>query len=326
MPPGDPRHAKVTTSWYPDGEKITFDEVGQYRYVIGGSTCTASVRRTRTLTRIARLPSSPVTQTSKKPAHPQPSPSSLAGYLRTSLNDPPPAPERAPVCAQLGPPVQLEVMPRTKLLRPGESFQFVATARDAKGCRVPVATSWKLTRPASDITLRSTGELQASAQARDARVEIEASVGSQSVHVFALVVSQQEFEQLLAGGTYGTLGESLDSAELTLATGHVELDKPNTAPARGPRVLLWLLGLLSVLIAGTTVLLIRRRSQHQAAFAAETQRDSVVIEARSTPPPASVVPPPVTSQLRRTCPVCGKRYEEGTLYCTDDGARLMRAN
>lgn len=327
MPPGDPRHAKVTTSWYPDGEKIVFDEVGQYRYVIGSSTCTASVRRTRTLTRTARLPTSNATQASKKPAAaPLQTPSPLAGYLRTSLNDPPPPPERAPLCAQLGPPVRLEVVPRTKLMRPGESFHFVATARDAKGCRVPVATSWKLTRPSNDVTLSSAGELQASAQAHGARVEIEASVANQSVKVSALVVSQEEFNQLLAAGTYGTLGESLDSAELTLATDHVELDSPGAAPTRGPSILLWLLGLLSALVAGATVLLVRRRNQHQGEIAAENQRDSVVIEARPTPPPISIAPPPAPSPTRRTCPVCGKRYEEGTMYCTDDGARLMRAN
>lgn len=327
MPPGDPRHATVTTSWYPAGDKIQFDEVGQYRYVIAGSTCTASVRRTRTLTRIARLPSTSPTPASKKPAPaPTETSSPLAGYLRTSLSDLPPPPERAPVCAQLGPPVRLEVVPRTKLMRPGEHFRFVATARDAKGCRVPVATSWKLTRGSDEVTLSPNGELQVLSHARSAKVEIEASVGAQAVKVFARVVSPQEFEQLLAGGTYGTLGESLDAAELTLATGHVELDKPAAAPKHEPRVVLWLLGLLSVVVAGATVLLVRRRNQHRHEIVAETERNSAVIEAPPAPEARPTSPPPGSSLPRRTCPVCGKRYEEGTMYCPDDGARLMRAN
>jgi hypothetical protein len=37
MPAGDPRQATVTTTWYPRGDEIYFDETGQYQFIVSGS-------------------------------------------------------------------------------------------------------------------------------------------------------------------------------------------------------------------------------------------------------------------------------------------------
>lgn len=371
MPPGDPRHAKVTTSWYPKGDTIQFDEVGQYQFAVAGSNCTASVRRSRTLSRVSAAPvrateppqaaavsrstvpakAEGATATSAKgtaaertttkeqlptvPNHERvavdDSSTALSGYLRTTLNDPPPPPA-ASNCGTPGAPVRLEVTPRTKLMRPGEAFQFAAIARDVNGCRVAVPTVWRLSGP-SEATLSPVGMLRVPKDAQPAKLEIEASVGAQSIKVGAIVVSEQEFERLLEGGSYGTRGESLDAAEVTLATGHVELETTRTRSTQQAPYLA-LLALLLVAIAGVTFALVRRLRQQKSTLApdptnipTQVKRDSILTEAKTVPLPTSSHtvsshPPPAG----RLCPVCGKRYDTGTTFCPDDGARLMRAN
>ncbi len=328
MPPGDPRRAKVTTSWFLKEDKILFDETGQYQFAVSKSTCTASVRRTRTLTRV-RAKSSPAAS-SPVPSPPKgASPKTAQAKPATITNTkPPPPPERASACLRPGPAVSLEVTPKTKLMRPGERFQFSAIARDKNGCRSPVATRFELLAETT-ATVSETGVLSVPSDAQGGTLSIKASVGAQSVTVGARIVSNDEFEKLLSGGSYGTLGESLDAAEITLATGHVELAEagPHVPPRKS--FLIWVLGGL-VLMAGLATLLLLHRMRRNRDAAARTwakRRASDSARTEATPP-APPIPAPRASELdlKRLCPVCGKRYEEGTQFCTEDGARLMRAN
>ena len=347
MPPGDPRHAKVTTSWFPQGDTIVFDETGQYKFAVLESTCTASVRRTRTLTRIktaARGPTPPKAAVGSAPSSSPPRATNTEGTPAidgppSTQAAPPPPPERSTACRTPGPPVRLEVTPRTKLMRQGENFQFSAIARDRAGCRAPVATVWRLVGTSS-ATLTAGGMLKVPADAPGEKLEIEASVAAQAVRVSARIVSAQEFDQLLEGGHFGTLGESLDGAEIALASGYVQLDETKPVPAKKPSKLLWGLGGLIALSAVATFALLRRtkrrtdpRTARRLDDSVRSSSDSVVTEGESTDtaltsshiatPAAEHMTPPVRKRL---CPVCGKRYEEGTAFCAEDGARLMRGN
>src|SRR5690606_6498457 len=73
--------------------------------------------------------------------------------------DRPPPPERSARCATPGDPVRAEVTPRSKLIRPGETFHFQALARDARGCRVPIPTVWEL-KSGTGVTLDQKGVVQ----------------------------------------------------------------------------------------------------------------------------------------------------------------------
>ncbi len=320
MPPGDPRRATVTTSWFPQGESIHFDETGQYQFVVGKNTCTASVRRTRTLTRVKRSsankkgrPSAPRVESKSSQEATQPAP-----QPRTQA---PPPPERTSACRHPGAPVRLEVTPRMKLMRPGEEFRFSAIARDKNGCRAPLSANWTLLGDnASRATLDKRGVLRVPHNAQGGTLDIEATVGEKAVRVGARIVSGDEFERLLAGGSFGTRGESLDAAEIVLSSSHVELEKTGVKRQK-KSPLLWLLGGLIVLTASAAILLSHRLRRQRIKGRPTPSRGKIL----DTPPPPATFEAE-TRPTQRLCPVCGERYEDETLFCPDDGARLMRVN
>lgn len=345
MPPGDPRRATVITTWYPRGETITFDETGQYQFTLSGSNCTASVRRSRTLTRVkSATPSSSkthatVSSPSAGSAAPPQSPrvvvpSSQPSNQATAINAaPPPLPEQAAHCRAPGPPVRLEVTPRHKLMRPGEKFQFSAIARDKNGCRAPVLTSWKLIR-GEGAELSSNGTLTVPEGAHGATLQIQATVAQQSVTVTANVVSGQEFEDLLSAGSYGVLGESLDAAEVNLASGHVELEELGANEKSNKLPLLWLfMALLGIAGVAIYVLIRRQHTHKEVTVPTSARRSSDSTFTEGVEPGAETLlerdpqsPTADPQQFKRLCPVCGTRYEPGTQFCAQDGARLMRVN
>lgn len=362
MPAGDPRQATVTTTWYPRGDEIYFDETGQYQFVVSKSNCTASVRRTRVLTRIVEKPqpaaeaeeqeetaSEPKVEPAKT-ERPTPAPQPTAKPApQTKVDLPvaslPPTPERASRCEEVGPPAQLEVTPKTKLMRPGESFTFQAVARDDQGCRVDVDTNFKLLDP-KGATLARDGTLTIAKGAQAGDVRIVATVGDKSVEVGAKVVSEDEFERLMAGGGYGVLGESQEGASITLSSSHVEFDAQEDADAQKRSSLLWIVaGLLFALGTVAAILLFRNRKAASRRAASRALREETslrekkslreelpdrTVHSKTAPPapepaPEKDEPSPPAHQVR-LCPVCGKRYDDGTMFCVEDGARLVRSN
>lgn len=343
MPAGDPRQAKVITSWYPRGDEIYFDETGQYQFVVSGSNCTASVRRTRILTRV--IPATPtkpeekaaVDASSDKPL-PTENPSAAL----------PPAPERSSQCKTPGRATQVEVAPRTKLMRQGENFTFQVNARDSAGCRVPIPARWKLISGQGAL-LSDAGELRVEKNAPPGDLKLEFQVDDQRLSVTARVVTEREYETLLAGGNFGALGESQEAAATDLTSSHVELDSPKSVEEQQvSRWWLALIGGLLVLFAGAALALMRRSAKRNTrkskkVAVKEVLRhppvDSAVAEAPIqplrndspivSPEPAPLAPPVLPEKVAapsRLCPVCGKRYDDGTAFCGEDGARLMRAN
>jgi hypothetical protein len=156
------------------------------------------------------------------------------------------------------------------------------------------------------------------------------------VEVSARVVSEAEYEDLIQGGEYGVLGESLDGATVTLSSSHVEFDTQTSEKKSNRGLLALVLGLLLIL-GGTAASLLLRRSRaptkNPRALHEElpdvSERFSEAKPAPETPSLHSPEPAdaPVTQgQPVRLCPVCGKRYDDGTMFCVEDGARLLRAN
>ncbi|WP_155798065.1 hypothetical protein, partial [Sorangium cellulosum] len=58
-PPNDPRRAVVTTTTQATDTSIQMVETGQYQFIIQGTTCNASVTRTRTYTLVRRAGDAP---------------------------------------------------------------------------------------------------------------------------------------------------------------------------------------------------------------------------------------------------------------------------
>lgn len=346
MPQGDPRQATVVTSWYPRGDKIYFDETGQYQFVVSGSNCTASARRTRVLTRKINEPaesSSPTTsRKTTSAAEPKNAPASASSASKSApTSQLPPQPKKSTHCSRPGKPTHLEATPRTKLMRPGENFRFEVQARDAAGCRVPVQAKWS-TKSSQGIKLSPNGTLKVEPTANGATVQLRATALGHTVEVSARIVTAEEFEKLIEGDEFGATGSSVEGASVEVATDHVELEELLPASDSSKRLLLAAIALLAVGLGAIALYLINRRSALLAKARRQARRgnsNESVSKARPrqtvpasplvepTPPaPAGATQSGANEVETRLCPVCGRRYSDTTQFCVDDGARLMRSN
>jgi hypothetical protein len=121
---GDPRQANIVTTMSATDNAISFDETGQYQFVLKGQNCTASVRRTRSFSLLQRAGETPAPAAST-PAAAKEGANQAAKQERRGDT-----PGR---CGVTGPAAKLEVSPARKLMRSGESFRFRARVLDEKG-------------------------------------------------------------------------------------------------------------------------------------------------------------------------------------------------
>src|SRR4051812_18232671 len=162
-PPGDPRQSSLVTTLGANDQQISFDETGQYQFVIKGQNCTASVRRTRSFRRLASALAPEPTSSAFAPATPTAqtltvAPTAVPSSRMGDFDVPPPKVGSA-ACALPGPPARIEVRPSHKLLRPGESFDFNAAVLDSHGCRLGIAPAFRLEDDAKGVSVASTGKV-----------------------------------------------------------------------------------------------------------------------------------------------------------------------
>lgn len=299
--PGDPRQATITTTWTVRPNALYFDETGQYQFVVENQNCTASVRRTRVLTRVEEKAAEPVT-----PPAPTPAP--------TPVKPQPPAPAEPPPsrCQKPGPARRLEVSPAEKLMLPGERFSFRTVVRDDAGCVVKAQPTWAIERGQELGRLVSPGTLETNAQAVDGAIGLRATLDGQSVQLTAQVVSRERYEALLAAGTYGESGESKESA-VTLLAGST-IDAEAQVLEGKTSIWTWIIAAVSgLLFLGAAGWLVFGRKKPQA----------LPVEEPEEAPPAAPPPPP---EPNKVCPLCGEQYPPTAEFCGKDGAFLLRMN
>ena len=326
MPAGDPRQATVITTWAVRENTIYFDETGQYQLVAEKTNCTASVRRTRVLERIVSAPVAAPVAVSVPTAPPvaTPIPSAAA----------PPAPAQASICMKPGRAVSLELSPKTKLMRAGESFTFRAEARDAGGCRVLVQPRWSIRTGQALGSITADGRLTVAPNAPSGALTLAARVEEKVGEVGARVVAEAEYERLLAGGGFGVQGESLDHAVVTLTSSEVSVDPVDEEAPKASRkgALALLAGAVS--LAGVALFLVLRKPR-----LAGRARAPLSEPPEAMPTHAPVVAQPAAPALESTavaelaptvpgkvCPVCARTYPRESTFCGQDGARLVRVN
>jgi len=168
---GDARQATVVTQLSASGSRISFDETGQYQFLIKGQNCTASVRRTRSFSR-AEAAAAPSSAAAEKP-------------------------KRAPRCERVGLPERLEVRPSRKLMRPGESFTFRSNVVDKAGCSVGVAPVFRVQSGGGHVELTSVGKITVAEDAPESEVRLQASVGDRALGVVVEIVSRDRYDALL---------------------------------------------------------------------------------------------------------------------------------
>jgi hypothetical protein len=314
-PPGDPRQSSLVTTLTANDPQLSFDETGQYQFVIKGQNCTASVRRTRSFRRLTA------------PLAPEPTPSTLAAATPTArtltveptavpssrlgdLEVPPPQ-VASSACALPGPPARIEVRPSHKLLRPGESFDFSAVVLDSHGCRLGIAPAFRLEDDAPGVSVASTGMVRVEEGAAEGEHPVIATVGARSVHVKIDVVSRERYEALLAQGGYDPSGASTDAAVARLESDSVGARSTVLEDDSGKRRTLFVAVVgAAALVLGLLGLALVRRSRKR-------------VLTQSVAPVQGTAPPPPRAVPAMVCPTCREEFAPEAQFCPKDGNRLL---
>jgi hypothetical protein len=314
----------VTTLTATDHE-ITFDETGQYQFVIRTQNCTASVRRTRYFKLVQRKGETlqPKQAASRLAAGSKPEKASRGARPASKLQR-----ARDERCADPGPPAKLVVRPSRKLMRPGERFSFRAAVLDRNGCRLPgVVPKWWVMDANAPAHLVGPGRLAVSEDAAETEVPLSASVEGQAVRVIVEIASHERYEALLQRKGFDASGESGQAALTTIASGTI-----GTRSAVGEddgqtwKLVLGGLTAFVMLLGGVVVwVLVRRhRRAEEAAHAARASQEvgvrAQVAEQRTSAPST---PPGPRAMI---CPVCGTQFDANAEFCGLDGAVLVPEN
>jgi hypothetical protein len=319
----DPRQATVITTISATDDSISFDETGQYQFVLENQNCTASVRRSRWFKLIQREGETPA---------PTPAATATATATTTATALPPattPAtPRRAeppqPQCKDPGPPARLEVRPSRKLMRPGEEFQFRALVLDERGCQLPAAPSWSLPEKTAPLALVGPGKVKVAADAKETEVSLSVAVAGKTVSVQVEIASKERYEALLAQGGFDEAGESAEAAVAVIAGGSLG-GRDAVAEDRAARRKLVFVGIA----AGTATLLgaiglwMFRRSRERARLAEKRAAERAASSSRPASPAAapSAGPPRAVGTL--VCPTCRGELPPNAQFCPRDGNRLV---
>ncbi len=302
---GDPRQATLITTISATDDHISFDETGQYQFVISGQNCTASVRRTRSLSLVQREgDSAPLASASAPPSEAAP-PSTAA------------ASSPAKDCIDPGPPARLEVRPATKLLRPGESFEFHSSVLDAAGCSLPLSPVWKVIGEQSSLELSGPGKVHVLEGALESTVDLQATLAGHAAKVVVEVASEQRYDALLAQKGLNADGESSEAAVARIATTALGGGNVVTRDDSQRRRILF------VGVVGGTALVLGLLG---FALVQHSRRKPLAPEIR---PPrsrlAASITPTNLPPLAKVCPTCREEYPPEAAFCPNDGNRLIAA-
>jgi RNA polymerase subunit RPABC4/transcription elongation factor Spt4 len=270
--------------------RINFDETGQYQFVIEGQNCTASVRRTRSYSLVAREGDTPTAPPSSEPEKPK--------AARPTRD-----------CENPGLPERLEVRPSRKLLRPGEAFEFRTTVVDARGCPLPVTPTWRVISGASALSVSAPGKVTAAPAAPESEATLEVTLGDRSVRVTVEIAAKDRYDALLQARGLDESGESKEAAVLRVASeslGAREVVARDEAPSR-KRWFVALAGGLALMLGLIGVWLVRRGRR--------------VVQ--MTPPESPSRPRPAVSSVAKACPTCREEFPPDAEFCPNDGNRLV---
>jgi hypothetical protein len=327
MAKGDPRQATVVTTWALRGDKVYFDETGQYRFFSKDGACTASVRRTRLLSRIVE-PSAPTTPDSQPPQAPPDGRQSPEVVQASSTENKCGDNERAS---------RVELKLTTSLLRAGDPIPIEPRGYSRTGCparatpRIEFLTGRELVEDVPD-------GFRVRPDAESGTIRLQASVDGAVAEAQLSVVSRREIEALFSGTS--NENSALPAPEPRTHVGASSNAVSAPEPSRMPLVLGALGGLAA---SGLTLSWLLRRSaqrgkEESAAKSKLPSTSGQEVAHLPTPStgrlpggPPDVTPPGVDGHQQdrpntRVCPICGERYSGSEGFCGKDGARLLREN
>jgi hypothetical protein len=338
----DARQELLRTTITATDDVISLQETGQYHFVVGGQTCSASSGRWRTYRLLQRAgdpdpeaPAAPPSPGKLRPDElfepdlvipPAPKPEAPAPTAATPALPAPERPKRPDPCASPGPPSQIELRPAIKLLRAGEEFTFHAKVLDGRGCRSPVAVSWKLDAEPGIGKLEQ-GKLTIAEQAPEAEIGVVATAAQQSVRAAVQVVSGERYAQLLEAGGFNADG-AMDAAAVAIISSS-SIGTQGAQSEGTPEGRKWafvaVVGLAAVLLGvlGAVVLTLANRGRRRRA---ESLRPAATVAAAAPAAPPPEPPRAKPAPPSSVCPVCGTFYTGSETACAKDGAALLPVN
>jgi hypothetical protein len=341
--PNDPRQTSLVNSIAATDTTLSLDEVGEYQFRIEGQNCTASARRTQHFSLVQRQ---------SEPAAAATAPGSTVAARTGAVATPPgaqldpagtaaaPGPRSDPVttagtaaaaprpvsrCTVLGPPVQVEVRPARKLLRPGDRFTFRTTAFDANGCVVDPRANWVLAQATTKVTLLPGGTVVVEDDANDGTADLSVAFAGRSAHVSVEVATPARYDALLStlpADAAPARDEPAATVSAGASIGASSAIAADTARTRKTTFVL-LIGVLALGLAALGLVLVRRapvapaemtRSTQTAAILAPAEQGIVVTQARSPAAARGMI-----------CPSCRTEFPAGSTFCPHDGNRLVSA-
>ncbi|HEX9619758.1 MAG TPA: hypothetical protein VF989_06470 [Polyangiaceae bacterium] len=304
--PTDPRQATVVTTLTATDDSISFDETGQYQFVIKGQNCTASARRTRVFRLMEREGQTPTPAASARTV-PPPTPAAVAKTTSPEKKAP------AERCRERGAPSRIEVRPARKLMRPGETYSFDAVVLDRAGCRLYVTPRWAFASEQTKAKLLGPGKVQVLDSAPEGEVTLTATVAAKSVEVVVEIASKERYEALLQSGAFNASGESEEAAVAAVARGSIGAQETSVEQDSSEQRMRYVavIGGAALAVGVVGLLLIGRRRR---------------VTSPARPSAVSSAPPPVKPPTRKICPVCGMQYEGESQFCGQDGAQLVPVN
>ncbi|MGZ6086697.1 MAG: hypothetical protein ACXWUE_24695 [Polyangiales bacterium] len=333
-PKGNPLKATITTVVRAiDDDTIILSESAQYSSEVkAGVACTASVERSRTFKIVAREgAAAPTATTTAAPT--------------ASTAEPPPKPTATapPVsCDTVGDAATLQVQPRRKIVRPGESFEFKARVLDAKGCEVASKATFRLAPESSSIgtvTVESSGKVSARADAEPVVASIVVEAAGKTGKVELEIVTDDKYAKLLAAGG-GGLDAGDDQVSIELSGGGAAattVREPGTQDHSRRRFVYLAIAGGACTLLGLAALVLWRRGNAQAAEeeakrAAKKDKRAPLQPVRAAPPPptpVAIASPPAATAMgfgnARICPTCGTTPPAEAEFCPNDGTRMAGA-
>jgi|GEM_PF-992019 len=313
MPKGDPRQAKVVTTWALRGDKIYFDETGQYQFLSKDGSCTASVRRTRLLSRIEKsasdgaVPSGANTKPSQEKAS-----ATLARVDEAASS---------PACAGEQKASRVDLTIVTPLLRAGDSLVVDSRAYATNGCRAASPARLEFLSGKELVEETSPGNFRVRLEAPSGKLRIAAVVDDVRGEGEVTVVSRNELESFFAGAlpviTSAPPTTERPSAQSEGMAGRLE----------EPDRKLWIgAAALGLLASALGIGLLWRKSVRRRGGDGSLPLEQVVIEEVNPLAETAGVFPPHVIPPARMCPTCGERYTGTETFCGKDGTRLFREN
>jgi hypothetical protein len=322
---GDPRKATIVTTLGATDSSISFDETGQYQFILKEQNCTASVRRTRSYSLVKRLGDDPPPATTAPAAAATPTVTETA---RAPEPDRPSPPDK--VCTSPGDPARIELRPTRKIMKPGETFSPRAGLFDESGCRVNLLPVWSVVNQdgsklgeafAGKVTVSPTGAVTVAADAPDGELAVLAGVNGKSTKMALEIASPERYATLLAAGGVNARGENDEVAVVVVATGKVGSSAVTASDNSTQRKALFA-GVVGVFVLGLGAvgLFFLRRTRPQIEEVEEIipgQTTVKVVQKKR-------LVAKVSGGAVLYCPGCLRGYSEGATFCATDGVKLLR--